>query len=237
MGVSSLLCLLPALLATASAEAITCVQCQGSAADCQDATGTCSVDTDTGGCISVVEVNTVGETPITGYLKGCLPDYNTGVKEPLTLTVGEGLYLRGNTVRCRNGDKCNSGPVEPPQENSTLNGLQCPACLAFGAQSCTSQIIHCTGEETYCGDFTGTQQRGSSAESTFAAQGCVTPSAVGIQPGVTLISGIHVLTFTKASVRPAGPVPSRGAGLAAGTVPLSLWLPALVGLLLVKLIS
>ncbi|XP_075764327.1 uncharacterized protein LOC106731821 [Pelodiscus sinensis] len=211
MGVSFLLCLLPALLATASAEVIKCVRCRGSAAECQDRTRTCRADTDTGGCISTVEVNTLGGIPVTGYVKGCLSDYYSGIIEPVSFTVRKGLYLRVNNVRCRNGDKCNSGPMEPPQENSTLNGRQCPACLAFGAQTCTSQIIHCTGEETYCGDFAGTLHRGFLDVAMFAAQGCVTPSARGISVVYGLVSGIHTFYFDHASVRAAEPVPSPGA--------------------------
>ncbi|XP_075764319.1 phospholipase A2 inhibitor and Ly6/PLAUR domain-containing protein-like [Pelodiscus sinensis] len=197
-----------------------------------------------------------GGTPATGYVKGCLPNYNSGIKGPLTLTVGRGLYLRLNTSRCNATEKCNTALLAVPQENSTLNGLQCPACLARNASACTGQAILCTGEETYCIDFTGEIIKGSSL-SPFAAKGCASASAQDIESGTFLTAGNSRYLFGQATSVPAERAPTTtpppttslpstplpttattsGTSLAPGQVPFALCLPGLTGLLLVKLLS
>ncbi|XP_065275906.1 phospholipase A2 inhibitor and Ly6/PLAUR domain-containing protein-like [Emys orbicularis] len=249
--VSFILCLLPALLATsAQAQTVTCHQCSGSAESCLPADGTCSVGTAKGGCFTMAEENTLHGTKTTLFSKGCLSDYNSGIKVPITFTGGNGKYLKINTTRCNDADNCNSALLEVPKENTTTNGRQCPTCLSLNANTCDSQITPCTGNEIYCIDFVGEIQKGTPAvKSPFAAKGCATESVQGIKTGDTLVSAGYTFTFTKVTASPAEKTPTStkpptttkptqattsGASPALGKFSFAL---GLTGLLLVKLLS
>ncbi|XP_067420754.1 phospholipase A2 inhibitor and Ly6/PLAUR domain-containing protein-like [Emydura macquarii macquarii] len=230
-----ILCLLPALLATTRAqETLTCQVCSGTADSCKNPTQTCPVPKATGGCITLVEENSQDGTKMLAFYKGCINDYNIGIKVPITFTAGTGKYLRINTSRCNNADNCNSAVLDVPKENTALNGLQCPTCFALNSDPCDSQITPCRGDETYCFDFSGTQNPVSSPSSvkTFAAKGCATASAQDIKTGDALQSAVTVYRFTKATSKPA----TSGGSQALGKFSFALYLPSLAGLLLVKLL-
>ncbi|XP_044847663.1 phospholipase A2 inhibitor and Ly6/PLAUR domain-containing protein-like [Mauremys mutica] len=235
--VSFILCLLPALLATsAQASTLTCKTCFDSADACRAAQRTCRVDKVTGGCFAVAEDITLEGTKTTGFASHCIDDYNMGVKDPVTVTLGNGTYLRINTTWCNTDNNCNSAVPEVPTGSTTLNGLQCPTCLSLSADTCDSHIAPCTGDETYCIDFAGTIQKGSEI-STFAAKGCATASTKVIKVGISLASALSVFTFTKAISKPAEKTPTSGASPVLGRFSFALYLPGLTGLLLVKLLS
>ncbi|XP_065276401.1 phospholipase A2 inhibitor and Ly6/PLAUR domain-containing protein-like [Emys orbicularis] len=235
--VSFILCLLPALLATsAQASTLTCKTCAGSADACRTAQGTCRVDKATGGCLSVAEEITLVGEKTTGFASHCIVDYNLGVKDPVTITLGNGTYLRINTTWCNTDNNCNSAVPEVPKGSTTLNGLQCPTCFALSADPCDSHIAPCTGDETYCIDFAGTARRGSEI-SPFAVKGCATASTKEIKVGITLFAALSMFTFTKVISKPAEKTPTSGASPALGKFSFALYLPGLTGLLLVKLLS
>ncbi|KAG6921819.1 phospholipase A2 inhibitor and LY6/PLAUR domain containing [Chelydra serpentina] len=231
--VSFILCLLPALLATASAqETLTCEKCYGSAATCQPAKETCTVTKATGGCISGAGESTLGETLTTVFYKECAEVYNNGLKSPISFTGGNGTYLRINTTECKDTDNCNSAVLAVPQGSTTKNGLQCPTCFDLNSDTCNGTITPCTGDETYCIDFTGKIVNGTT--SPFAAKGCATASVQDIKPGTFLASGPSTYLFSRATSVPAEKTPLNGASPALGKVSFALYLP---GLLLVKLLS
>ncbi|XP_034612492.1 phospholipase A2 inhibitor and Ly6/PLAUR domain-containing protein-like [Trachemys scripta elegans] len=232
--VSFILCLLPALLATTT-QNVTCKQCSGSADSCQPADGTCSADTAKGGCFTIAEENTLNGTKATGLSRGCLNNFTGVIKDPVTVTLGNGKYLRINIKQCST-EKCNSEVLTVPKENTTGNGLQCPTCLSLSANTCNNQITPCTGDETYCIDFVGEIQKGTE-KSTFAAKGCGTASTKEITAGTSVVSAVYAYTFTKATSNPAEKTTTSGASPALGKFSFALYLPGLTGLLLVKLLS
>ncbi|XP_044847476.1 phospholipase A2 inhibitor and Ly6/PLAUR domain-containing protein-like [Mauremys mutica] len=242
--VSFILCLLPALLATsAQASTLTCKTCAGSADVCRTARRTCRVDTATGGCCSVAEEITLEGIKTTGFASRCTNNDNMGVKDPVTLTLGNDTYLRINTTWCNTDNNCNSAVPEVPKGSTTLNGLQCPTCFALDSDHCNSHIAPCTGDETYCIDFAGMAWRGTK-KSTFVAKGCATASTKVIKVEMGLVSALSTFTFTKATSQAAEKITpttkppaatTRGASPALGRFSFAFYLPGLTGLLLVKL--
>ncbi|CAM4697055.1 unnamed protein product [Lepidochelys olivacea] len=243
--VSFLLCLLPALLATTSAQTIpsatlTCKTCFGQTKECGFVPGICQDNKATGGCLSVAEDIKLDGTQDMSFFKQCLSSYKSDIKVPISFTVGNGQYVRINTARCNDADNCNSGALEVPTGSTTENGLQCPTCFALNFTVCNSTITPCTGDETYCLDFTGFLKNGPSS-SPFEAKGCATASAQDIKPGTFLASGPYIYLCSRATDAPAektptSPAPS-GASPALGKFSFALYLPGLTGLLLGKLLS
>ncbi|CAM4625264.1 unnamed protein product [Lepidochelys kempii] len=217
------------------AQTVTCQACYGSADSCQPPAGTCTVDTAKGGCFTVAEdIKLVGETKSTNLSKGCVRDFSAFIKGPVTVTLGNGKYIRVNIAQC-NTDKCNSAVLAVPEENTTKNGLQCPTCFALNTNPCDSQDTPCTGDENYCISFAGNLVKGSPPViSTFVAKGCATESVKGIKYGEIMSSAVYGFMFTEATSKPATP---SGASPALGKFSFALYLPGLTGLLLVKLLS
>ncbi|XP_026515439.1 phospholipase A2 inhibitor and Ly6/PLAUR domain-containing protein-like [Terrapene carolina triunguis] len=236
--VSFILCLLPALLATTSAQAqtVTCQKCSGSAESCQSPAPTCSVDTAKGGCFTMAEENTLRGTKATGFSRDCMNDFSGVIKDPVTVTLGNGKYLRINIKQCST-DNCNSAVLAVPTVDSTAKEVQCPTCFALNGDPCNTQTIPCTGNEDYCVDFAGTLTKGSEISSTFAAKGCGSASTKEIKAGTSLVSAVYTYTFTKATSKPAEKTTTSGASPALGKFSFALYLPGLTGLLLVKLLS
>ncbi|CAM4625296.1 unnamed protein product [Lepidochelys kempii] len=210
--VSFLLCLLPALLATTSAQTIpsatlTCKTCFGQTKECSFVPGICQDNKATGGCLSVAEDIKLDGTQDMSFFKQCLSSYKSDIKVPISFTVGNGQYVRINTARCNDADNCNSGALEVPTGSTTENGLQCPTCFALNFTVCNSTITPCTGDETYCLDFTGFLKNGPSS-SPFQAKGCATASAQDIKPGSTLISTPYTFSFYWGATVPAEKIPT-----------------------------
>ncbi|CAM5124961.1 unnamed protein product [Natator depressus] len=206
--VSFLLCLLPALLATsAQAQTATCQACFGSADSCQSPAGTCTVDTAKGGCVTAAEENTLATADgakSTSVFKGCLDGFTAFIKGPVTVTLGNGKYIRVNIAQCSTDD-CNSAVLAVPEENTSGNGLQCPTCFDLNSDSCNSQITPCTGDENYCIDFAGFRAKGVPALdiSRFSGKGCATTSIKDVTPGISLPLADYVYVFTKVTSTPA----------------------------------
>ncbi|XP_065275904.1 phospholipase A2 inhibitor and Ly6/PLAUR domain-containing protein-like [Emys orbicularis] len=207
--VSFILCLLPALLATMSAqgETLTCDTCFGQTETCSFNPGTCQVNKATGGCLSVAEDNTLDGTQNTYFYKQCLSSYKSDIEVPISFTVGNGQYVRINTTRC-NTDNCNSAVPGVPKGSTTKNGLQCPTCFALNFTICNSAITPCTGDETYCMDFTGFLYQDSS-RSAFQAKGCATASAQAIKPGAILTMALYTFDFFWGKSVPAEKIPTN----------------------------
>nr|XP_042713643.1 phospholipase A2 inhibitor and Ly6/PLAUR domain-containing protein-like [Chrysemys picta bellii] len=206
--VSFILCLLPALLATTSAqELLKCGTCFGQTETCDFVLGTCDDNKATGGCLSRAEDITLDGTQNTNFYKQCLSSYKSDIKLPISFTVGNGKYVRINTTWCNNTDNCNSAVLGVPTGSTTANGLQCPTCFALNFTLCNSSVTPCTGDETYCIDFTGHLVKGSS-RSPFQAKGCATASAQAIKPGANLISTPYTFSFFWGQTVPAQKIPT-----------------------------
>ncbi|XP_075764318.1 uncharacterized protein LOC102458237 [Pelodiscus sinensis] len=213
MGVSLLLCLLPALLATASAQAgtLTCKMCFGSTETCSLLYGTCQDDPATGGCLSVAEETSLNGTVKKFFSRQCFRGYNNQLNVPLTFSVGNGQRVIINVTQCNTTDLCNSAlPQVSP--DTTPNGRQCPTCFALNSDTCNSVITPCTGLETYCLDSTGELSDGSSS-SPFAAKGCASASAERVKRGTTLVTAAYKLEFSQGSIRPAKAEPATAGPL------------------------
>ncbi|XP_026515438.1 phospholipase A2 inhibitor and Ly6/PLAUR domain-containing protein-like [Terrapene carolina triunguis] len=264
--VSFILCLLPALLATTSAqgETLTCDTCFGQTETCSFAAGTCQDNKATGGCLSVAEDITLDGTRTPFFYKECLSNYKSDIKVPISFTVGNGKYFRINTTQCNDTDNCNSAILGVPTGNTTKNGLQCPTCFALNFTVCNNSVTPCTGDETYCMDFTGYLVN-DSAISTIVGKGCATASTKEIKPETTLISAAYRYVFLWGTSVPAEKIPINPPSTTAtpaNTTPtptpspinitlpkttpsgaspekfsFALYLPGLTGLLLVKLLS
>ncbi|KAM9114714.1 phospholipase A2 inhibitor and Ly6/PLAUR domain-containing protein-like [Pangshura tecta] len=259
--VSFILCLLPALLATTRAQdaTLTCQVCAGLTETCDTTVGTCQDNKATGGCLSVAEDITLDGTRTPFFYKQCLSTYKSDIKVPISFTVGNGQYFRINITQCNDTDNCNSAVLEVPKRNITQNGLQCPTCFALNFTVCNSQVTPCTGDETYCMDFTGYLVKDSGI-SAFVGKGCATASTKDIKPETTLISAVYRYVFLFGTSVPAdqisttppptsttpanttNPPPTRtnpettrsGASPVLGRFSFALYL---TGLLLVKLLS
>nr|XP_032653249.1 phospholipase A2 inhibitor and Ly6/PLAUR domain-containing protein-like [Chelonoidis abingdonii] len=207
--VSFILCLLPALLATTSAQAaiLTCNTCFGQTETCNFAPGTCQDNKATGGCLSVAEDVKLGGTQNTYFYKQCLSSYKSDIEVPISFSVGNGNYVRINTTRC-NTDNCNSAVPGVPTGSTTSNGLQCPTCFALNFTVCNSSVTPCTGDETYCMDFTGFLYK-SSSHSPFQAKGCTTASPQVIKPGAILTTALYTFDFFWGSSVPAEKIPTN----------------------------
>ncbi|CAM4698347.1 unnamed protein product [Caretta caretta] len=209
--VSFLLCLLPALLATSAQTTppatLTCKTCFGQTKECSFVPGICQDNKATGGCLSVAEDIKLDGTQDMSFFKQCLSSYKSDIKVPISFTVGNGQYVRINTAQCNDADNCNSGALEVPTGSTTENGLQCPTCFALNFTVCNSTITPCTGDETYCLDFTGFLKNGPSS-SPFEAKGCATASAQDIKPGSTLISTPYTFSFYWGATVPAEKIPT-----------------------------
>ncbi|XP_030399339.1 phospholipase A2 inhibitor and Ly6/PLAUR domain-containing protein-like [Gopherus evgoodei] len=210
--VSFILCLLPALLATTSAQTtapaiLTCDTCFGQTETCNFAPGTCQDNKATGGCLSVAEDITLGGTQNTYFYKQCLSSYKSDIEVPISFSVGNGNYVRINTTRC-NTDNCNLAVPGVPTGSTTANGLQCPTCFALNFTVCNSSVTPCTGDETYCMDFTGFLYK-SSSHSPFQAKGCTTASPQIIKPGAILTTALYTFDFFWGASVPAEKIPTN----------------------------
>ncbi|XP_030399032.1 phospholipase A2 inhibitor and Ly6/PLAUR domain-containing protein-like [Gopherus evgoodei] len=216
--VSFIFCLLPALLATMSAQAenLTCDTCFGQTENCEFAPGTCQDNKATGGCLSVAEDIKLNGTQHTYFYKQCLSSYKSDIKVPISFSVGNGNYVRITNTQCNDTDKCNLAVLRVPTGSTTMNGLQCPTCFALNFDSCNSSVTPCTGNETYCIDFVGFLYKGK----------CCQPAAVTTTPTTTITTTPNPTQTT-----------CGGVSLALGKFSFALYLPGLTGLLLVKLLS
>ncbi|XP_044847045.1 phospholipase A2 inhibitor gamma subunit B-like [Mauremys mutica] len=215
-------CILAALLATG-----TCLQCEfctGAGNNCTGSMQTCAAGQDSCAFIrtDVTMVGVKGQS----FLKSCLPSSECKVG-PISVNFGQVMTTRTSIVCCV-GDACRTTTVPPA--NTTLNGRSCRGCYALNAGQCNEQTIACTGPETQCIDIAGTITSGGSQMQTVM-KGCASESVcANIKVGSGTFAGSSVdLTTAKCTVA------SGAVGVAPGLV--EILLPALAGLLLLKLLS
>ncbi|XP_043391147.1 phospholipase A2 inhibitor gamma subunit B isoform X2 [Chelonia mydas] len=224
METSLVVCILAALLATGAC--LQCETCVDLGKSCTGNLETCAAGQDSCG-IFLTEVTVEGERT-QSFLKGCIPssECNAG---PLSMNFGKGMTAR-TSIACCVGDACRTTTVTAPPADPKPNGRRCRGCYVWNAAQCNEQTTECAGSETQCLDAAGTVTIGGSQIQTIM-KGCVSESfCAQLQTGSGTIAGIGVDLITAKCTVASG---------AAGVTPrpAGLLLPALAGLLLLKLLS
>nr|XP_023969429.2 phospholipase A2 inhibitor and Ly6/PLAUR domain-containing protein-like [Chrysemys picta bellii] len=145
------------------------------------------------------------------------------------MNFGNGMTTRTSVVCCV-GDACRTTTVTMPPADTKPNGRSCPGCFPSSQGPCKEGTIACTGPETHCVDAAGTVTMSGSQVQTVM-KGCASESVcANIKVGSGTFTGISAdLTTAKCTAA------SGAAGVTPG--PAGLLLPALAGLLLLKLLS
>ncbi|XP_063798373.1 phospholipase A2 inhibitor and Ly6/PLAUR domain-containing protein-like [Pseudophryne corroboree] len=90
---------------------------------------------------------------------------------PATLSTPD--YRVRVTTKCCNTDFCNNSTMNWTPPNSTLNGVTCESCFARNSKTCNVMTpMNCTGDETYCVQYSASREGGSS----IAVAGCASGS-------------------------------------------------------------
>uniref|UniRef100_A0A8C3SG26 Sodefrin-like factor n=1 Tax=Chelydra serpentina TaxID=8475 RepID=A0A8C3SG26_CHESE len=197
MDVRLALCLLWALLATASARPFSCYQ---SIPGRSTVVRICSSGEDS--CIAVQEENSHGGVVSTGVLQSCTSSA-LSLAGDLDFEFGRGIYVRVHSEICRETD-CNTGELKDRPKISTVpNGRQCPSCYAPGSHRCFhNKTLHCQGGANQCVDIVGTLSE-KDIEIPFAARGCATKDAAKIEAGAILESGVFIYRIKSIQLSPA----------------------------------
>ncbi|XP_065276539.1 phospholipase A2 inhibitor gamma subunit B-like [Emys orbicularis] len=224
MEASLVVCILAALLATG-----TCLQCEvcaGAGNSCTGSLQTCPVGQDS--CAFVLTDVILAGVKSQSFLKGCMPSSECKVGT-ISMNFGYGMATRTSIVCCV-GDACRTTTVTVPPADTKPNGRRCRGCYVLNAAQCNEQTIACTGPETQCIDVAGTVTMGGSQMQTVM-KGCASESVcTNIKVGLGAFAGMSAdLTTAKCTAA------SGAAGVTPG--PAGLLLPALAGLLLLKLLS
>ncbi|XP_050786337.1 phospholipase A2 inhibitor gamma subunit B-like [Gopherus flavomarginatus] len=224
MEASLAICILAALLATG-----TCLQCEVCSAAGNSCTGsmqTCAIGQDS--CAFLLTDVTIAGVKTQSFLKGCIASSKCKVG-PISMNFGYGMATR-TSFACCVGEACRTTTVTVPPADTKPNGRRCRGCYALNADHCNEQTIECTGAETQCIDAAGAVTISGSQMQTIM-KGCASESiCADIKAGSSTFSGTSAdLTTAKCTVA------SGVVGVAPG--PAGILLPALAGLLLLKLLS
>ncbi|XP_026502803.1 phospholipase A2 inhibitor subunit gamma B-like [Terrapene carolina triunguis] len=187
---------------------------------------TCPVGRDS--CAFVLTEVILAGVKSQSFLKGCMPSSDCKVG-PISMNFGYGMATRTSMVCCV-GDACRTTTVTVPPADTKPNGRRCRGCYVLNAGQCIEQTIACTGPETQCIDTAGTITM-SGSQMLTVVKGCASESiCTNIRVGSGTFAGISAdLTTAKCTAA------SGAAGMTPG--PAGLLLPALAGLLLLKLLS
>ncbi|XP_032659167.1 phospholipase A2 inhibitor and Ly6/PLAUR domain-containing protein-like isoform X2 [Chelonoidis abingdonii] len=222
MEASLAACILAALLATGAC--LQCEVCEGQGTSCTGSMRPCPAGQDS--CAIAVTVTTMGVNTQSIH-KGCVMSSQCGAG-PVSMNFGYGMTTR-TSIACCVGDACRTTTVAVPPADPKPNGRRCPACYALHADQCAEVPINCTGSETRCLDATGTITSGRNPMQ-MVMKGCVSQSICDqLQVGSGTVAGVNEsLTTAKCTVESGAAAEALGpAGI----------LPALAGLLLLKLLS
>ncbi|XP_067397677.1 phospholipase A2 inhibitor and Ly6/PLAUR domain-containing protein-like [Emydura macquarii macquarii] len=224
MKASLAVCILPALLAVGSC--LQCEVCSGLGNSCTGSMQTCAAGEDS--CRIALEVASVAGTKIQTISKGCVKssECKTG---PDSLNFGTGMTIRMNTACCV-GEACNTTTVTVPPADAKPNGWRCPGCYTSPSEQCLEETVYCTGAETQCIDITQTVKDGGNP-GRVVMKGCTSEFNCALLKKGSSFFGKTSANLTRTQCRVAsgaGDVDPEAAGLL---------LPALAGLLLLKLLS
>ncbi|XP_044847050.1 phospholipase A2 inhibitor and Ly6/PLAUR domain-containing protein-like [Mauremys mutica] len=198
MDVRLVLCLLWALLATASARPSSCYH--RFPGESSQGERTCRLWEDS--CIAAQEVNTVGGVVQRGIFQSCI-NSRFSLEGDLDFEFAEGVYVRVHSEICRETN-CNTGEIKERSRLSLKpNGRQCPSCYVLGSHRCLqNDVLHCQGAANQCVDVVGTLSE-NDAEIPFAGRGCATKDVAKIKAGMGLVSGLYIYQIKSIQLSPA----------------------------------
>ncbi|XP_030069046.1 phospholipase A2 inhibitor and Ly6/PLAUR domain-containing protein [Microcaecilia unicolor] len=207
------ICILSALVATGNS--LICERCTNlHGASCTGVSETCGASKSL--CIATLKETFMESHKRQIFEKAC------GRKENCwnsSMTAGN-FRVTVNTLCCTS-DLCNNGKPKLLSVNTTLNGQTCPSCFSsMNANSCDEEeTMSCRGEETECIQF-DVVKRGFVTE----LRGCATEQMSDSRGKAAFPEkSIHVINFSKSNC--------------STQLQCSLFLPAAVGFLLLKLFS
>ncbi|KAM9114334.1 phospholipase A2 inhibitor and Ly6/PLAUR domain-containing protein-like [Pangshura tecta] len=217
-------CTLAAFLATGAC--LRCARCEGEGTSCTETLQTCSAGQTSCGVV-LTEMTLNGEKTQT-IVKGCATP--SQCKAAFVSTNFGKQTMTRTSIACCQTDSCTPAPAKVPPADTTLNGRRCQGCYTSSSEQCREETIQCTGAETQCMDIAGYLNSGGSATKTVM-KGCGSEYVCAqVNAGSAPFAGIN-REVTTARCTSA----SRAAGPALG--PAGLLLPALAGLLLLKIFS
>nr|XP_023969713.1 phospholipase A2 inhibitor gamma subunit B-like isoform X1 [Chrysemys picta bellii] len=223
MEVSLVVCILAALLATGAC--LRCEVCDEPGTSCSGDLQTCDVGQDTCG-IAWTDSTWVGSKTQT-VIKKCVSS-DLCKASPFSANFGDAMTR--TSFKCCMGNACRTTNITVPPADPKPNGRRCRGCYAMNADHCNEQTINCTGSETQCIDATATITIGGHEKQTVM-KGCASKSiCIMAQVASQMFTDISV-DLTEVECTEA----SGAAGVAPG--PAGRLLPALSGLLLLKLLS
>ncbi|KAJ1105894.1 hypothetical protein NDU88_003298 [Pleurodeles waltl] len=116
---------------------------------------------------------TLGKVSTPSFVRTCF-------KGPSTCntlySVSAGKFRVTSYSKCCSANLCNTGSLNWPPMNTTVNGLQCPSCYTRNAASCNANTtIDCRGGENRCIRFAGIVKTDSGSFQT-SFRGCATQS-------------------------------------------------------------
>ncbi|XP_054855796.1 phospholipase A2 inhibitor and Ly6/PLAUR domain-containing protein-like [Eublepharis macularius] len=126
--------------------AIQCRTCTGINLDCFGSLMNCASEYDICGSL-FIEATLLGKT-VTTTKRSCTTQKSC-VPGDIFMHLANGYLETGSSICCTTDD-CNAANLTVPARNETLNGIQCPYCVAEGSQTCKDETINCTGLETQC---------------------------------------------------------------------------------------
>uniref|UniRef100_A0A8C6X3H0 Phospholipase A2 inhibitor and Ly6/PLAUR domain-containing protein-like n=1 Tax=Naja naja TaxID=35670 RepID=A0A8C6X3H0_NAJNA len=174
-SLSSLIFLLATLLTQGSC--LTCVTCRGPGTDCTGVRRTCGETEDT--CLTFVGINSLSVSEKTIETIKVCSDSRSCRAGPVSVTINSEIHFRSISSCCQ-GDLCNNKKLDIPPENTTLNGLTCPACFDLVSDQCnTVGTLKCVGEDNHCITTSGTIAAGD-IPVKLVSRGCSSASACAL---------------------------------------------------------
>uniref|UniRef100_A0A8C6VGE5 Phospholipase A2 inhibitor and Ly6/PLAUR domain-containing protein-like n=1 Tax=Naja naja TaxID=35670 RepID=A0A8C6VGE5_NAJNA len=156
---------------------LTCVTCRGPGTDCSGMSRTCEETEDT--CFSAVGINSLSVSEKTIETIKVCSDSRSCRAGPVSVTINSEIHFRSISSCCQ-GDLCNNKKLDIPPENTTLNGLTCPACFDLVSDQCnTVGTLKCVGEDNHCITTSGTIAAGD-IPVKLVSRGCSSASACAL---------------------------------------------------------
>ncbi|XP_058051018.1 phospholipase A2 inhibitor and Ly6/PLAUR domain-containing protein-like [Ahaetulla prasina] len=196
-SLSSLSFLLATLLTQGSC--LICETCRDPGKDCTGLSRTCGETEDT--CLTFVGINSLWSDKIIETTKVCSVR-SSCQPEPISVTINSEIHF-WSTSSCCQEDLCNKKELEMPPENTTLNGLTCPACFNLGSDQCkVIESLNCVGEDNHCITTSGTLSAGDNP-TVFASRGCSSASACALPVDTSIYSAGITFYLKKIGCSPA----------------------------------
>ncbi|XP_028634567.1 uncharacterized protein LOC114630497 [Grammomys surdaster] len=134
------------------------------------------------------------------HQQGCSPDECTELT--FSATLGDQRTFRYDQ-RCYAADTYNQADTQSSQVPAETNGVQCLACYMEAGMLCIPTLLECTGNETKCVSFIGTDAGSNSPPSVvMIGAGCGTESACNLNMTILKTVNIHSFCSSGSSSHP-----------------------------------